>query len=293
MADPRPIEDQPLREILWELRPYLDELVIIGGWVPYLYRKYGGFSSWQTTPPFTREVDILVPPVVPRRGRDPISRILRISGFEPLGRTRPPAVWAKDPEVGEKIEFLTAHIGPADRRAQITPVEDQDEMGAVSLERLEFLRSHTQVLQIYLGRYWGDDRHADVRIPLLGAYIINKAVTFPLRRSLAEGADNPKRAKDILYLRDILAAGHEVVAHVQDDLRRIGQSSRADRFELENARNTVNLALDGSWDGAQRQAAEMLAEETGDSQGDDLADIRGHLTDLVEIINEVLEELSF
>lgn len=35
--------ERALRRILFELRPYRDEIVVIGGWVPYLYRRYGGF----------------------------------------------------------------------------------------------------------------------------------------------------------------------------------------------------------------------------------------------------------
>jgi hypothetical protein len=27
---------------------YPSVIVIIGGWVPYLYKRYGGFESWQS-----------------------------------------------------------------------------------------------------------------------------------------------------------------------------------------------------------------------------------------------------
>lgn len=33
--------EHAFRRIIVELRPYLDEIVIIGGWVPYLYKRYG------------------------------------------------------------------------------------------------------------------------------------------------------------------------------------------------------------------------------------------------------------
>lgn len=51
--------ERPLRTILWELRPYLEDLVVVGGWVPYLYRHYGGFSDWRSDPPFTRDDALL------------------------------------------------------------------------------------------------------------------------------------------------------------------------------------------------------------------------------------------
>ena len=31
--------EQAFQRIVFELRPYLDEIVIIGGWVPYLYKR--------------------------------------------------------------------------------------------------------------------------------------------------------------------------------------------------------------------------------------------------------------
>lgn len=34
-----------LRRILHTLAPYGDDLVVIGGWVPYLYQRYGGFRT--------------------------------------------------------------------------------------------------------------------------------------------------------------------------------------------------------------------------------------------------------
>ncbi len=31
--------ESALRRVIWALREYLTEIVVIGGWVPYLYRK--------------------------------------------------------------------------------------------------------------------------------------------------------------------------------------------------------------------------------------------------------------
>lgn len=36
--------EQTLRNVLHELRLYRPDLILIGGWVPYLYRHYGGFG---------------------------------------------------------------------------------------------------------------------------------------------------------------------------------------------------------------------------------------------------------
>lgn len=39
-------QEQAFRRVLWLLRGYLPDLVIIGGWVPYLYKRFGG-DPWK------------------------------------------------------------------------------------------------------------------------------------------------------------------------------------------------------------------------------------------------------
>lgn len=64
-----------LTGILWELRPYLPDLVVIGGWVPYLYRAYGGFRRWNGRVTLTREVDVLVERPLPTSGRPTLQEL--------------------------------------------------------------------------------------------------------------------------------------------------------------------------------------------------------------------------
>lgn len=44
MAD-LPGLERSLFWILVILEPYLDDIVLIGGWVPHVYRRFGGFPS--------------------------------------------------------------------------------------------------------------------------------------------------------------------------------------------------------------------------------------------------------
>jgi hypothetical protein len=37
--------ERGLRSVLWTLRDYLPDLVLIGGWVPHLHRRYGVFPE--------------------------------------------------------------------------------------------------------------------------------------------------------------------------------------------------------------------------------------------------------
>jgi hypothetical protein len=280
--------DRSLTRVLWELRAYLPDLVIIGGWVPFLFRRYGGFSTWRLDVPFTTEVDVLVDSPLPRVGNASIPQLLRQAGFESEGRTDPAAVWTKAPEVGEKVEFLITHRGTAHQLGRVVPVGDQNGLGAVSLEGLQLLRTHTTLLSVPLGAHAGQHQEADVRVPLLGAYVVNKASTFPRRPSRPGDITNPRRAKDLLYLRDLMAAGDEVVETIEEDLRRMVGSEPSSRSDLRTARNNLALALGPAFGGAISEASEAVVERSGSSPEVAVQDVRGYLTDLLEILGDAL-----
>jgi hypothetical protein len=53
----------------WEfLRDYLPEIVVGGGWAPFLYHRYL-FRDSKREPIFTRDIDLMVGPKVPVNGR--------------------------------------------------------------------------------------------------------------------------------------------------------------------------------------------------------------------------------
>jgi len=170
-----------LRRILWELRDYLPDIVVIGGWVPYLYQRYGGFPAWAGRISLTGEVDVLLAPGTPRHDRRPLAEILRESGFEPIAQTSG-AAWQKDPRVGEKVEFLIPNYGTALQEGAVQFVEGQPKLGAVALDDLRLLVRHTGTLTVPIVAANGAEHAISVHVPLLGAYVVNKAITFTKRR---------------------------------------------------------------------------------------------------------------
>ena len=48
------------------LEPYLGEVVVVGGWVPTLYRRYGRVPARHPAL-FTRDIDVVVPARLPKR----------------------------------------------------------------------------------------------------------------------------------------------------------------------------------------------------------------------------------
>jgi hypothetical protein len=222
-------------------------------------------------------------------GNESIPEILRKAGFEPIGSDRAAAAWAKDPEAGEKVEFLIAHRGTARQRGRVVPVPDQEGLGAISLDGLDLLRRHTQVLHVTLGKYNGAVHRAAVNLPRLGAFAVNKAATFPRRTARVGEAVNPKRSKDLLYLRDLMSAGEHVVSRIETDIREIARSDGSAITAIRTAGSNVRLALHGTLQRILPEVADAVAVRSGTSPESALADVRGHLTDFVEIIEDVLD----
>lgn len=280
--------ERALCRILFELRPYLDEIVIIGGWVPYLNKRYGGFTSWTSNTSLTAEVDVLVVRPLPPGERPSIPELLRRADFRPSEDEGGLAVWEGDVQAGEKIEFLVPHEGTSRQEGTVVPITDQTGMGAIPLGGLEFMRRFKQRLAIPVTTE-DDQQSLEIWVPTLGAYTVNKASTFSGRRE-HPGGGNPKRAKDLLYLRDLMAAGPEVVARIGADLAAMTRDSATRRPAMERiryARNTLDLALTGALKRILPEVATMLVErEAVLKQETALADIQGHLADLVDVLDE-------
>lgn len=281
--------ERALRAVLWQLREYLGDLVVIGGWVPHLYRRYGGFATWTLDIPLTAEVDFLVRPELSAARVRSIPEVLRAAGFEP-GSDRAAAVWSKDAASGEKIEFLVAHQGTARQQGRVVGISGQANLGAISLAGLELLGRYTSALTVPIGLLDNEMMAAQVRVPRLGAYAVNKAVTFPYRSQRVGETGNPKRAKDLLYLRDLMAAGDEVVDRIEQDLREIANADSAAVHDIRNARNNLSLLLSGSLSRILPEVAEAVSVRSGLRSDAAIADVSGYLTDLMDLVRTVLGE---
>jgi hypothetical protein len=294
MADPEPITaaqlERALFRTLWLLRAYLPDLVVIGGWVPYIYAHFGN-DPWIGHHSLTAELDVLVVPPLPAGDRSRLDDTLRAAGLTPQRASGPSAVWAAALESGEMIEFLTPHTGTATQQGSTIAVPGHGDVGAITLTGIGLLAAHTTTMSIPIGQFDGRTQHVDVRIPRLGAYVINKAATFVARRPHADGP-NPKQAKDLVYIHDVMAAGEAVRRRVEGDIQDIWKrsaSKSADRQAIRTARNNLTLALRGAI--AQvllPAAATQLSARDRISVTDAEARIRGFLTDLTETLDEIM-----
>jgi hypothetical protein len=280
----RPDFEHTLRMILADLQPYRSDLILIGGWVPYLYRRYGGFASWGGEDTLTFELDVLVGRPLPPGGRPGLADVLGSAGFRPVSRGIPAAVWERDIDAGERIEFITVHRGTAKGEGNVVPLAEQPGIGAIPLTELEVIRSHTRILVLPPLHGFGA---MDVQVPTLGAYVVNKALTFMRRQTRTDEAGVPKLAKDLLYLRDLAAAGDEVVAAIEADLEVIARSHAADAERIRAAATNLGFAVESHLDHHVAAAAMMVLErEPGASIELEEVRTRAFLLDLRALLLE-------
>lgn len=278
--------EQALQSVLAQLHDYLDDIVVIGGWVPHLYQRYGDFPHWRSKLSLTSEVDVLVQRGLPVATSGTVAQVLEKAGFQPTTGDAKAAVWINDPTRGEKVEFLVPNTGTLrEQEGKVIPLPEQPGIGAIALSALDILERHTEKVTLPLRQNDTVRRAIMVRLPTLGAYVINKSATFNRRSAVTDDGANPKRAKDLLYLRDIMAGGDAVVKAVSAGIRNLVDSDAASRTIVDTAANHVELVSRGIPQSVS-DVANILVERDGVSHAAATADIGGHLIDLAELLAE-------
>jgi hypothetical protein len=275
-----------LWRILWELRPYLDQVVIIGGWVPYLYRRYGGFASWTAGFSLTAEVDVLVDRPLPSGDRPTIPEILHASGFRPTTDVGGGAVWLGDVAAGEKIEFLVPHTGTGRQLGMIVPIAPQGGMHAISLPGLELLRRHRRSLRIPLPTAGGDELEVWGAVARRvrgqqGIHVHAAAVSRGRREQEArQGPPVPARRRRGGRRSDGARRGRPA----GDEARQDGGDAHPGCRE-----HAATRRLRQPGKGIPQAAAMLREREPSFSEAAALSDLRGSLADLLDVLGEALD----
>lgn len=278
-AFPDPRGESTLRTVLLVLQPYLEQLILIGGWVPYLYQRYGGFPEWRTQLSRTTELDLLIPGRLLSLSQLPLAEILSGAGFAAVPNTEG-AIWERQSIESETVEFFTEHRGTAREVGRPAPIQGQTEVGAIQLTRLELLTARTRVLEVAPSRE--GDRLLEVRVPCLGGYVLNKALTFQDRLSV-ERSGLPKAAKDIVYIRDVMNGGEEVRAQVARDVSELARSKVVLRW-TKTARNQLHQLIRRPSQVMEAAETQLSHREGSLSASAARADLNGHLEILVDLL---------
>lgn len=178
------------------LEPWLDQVVIIGGWAHRLYRLHPQAQELDYAPLMTLDTDVAVPSELPARAPDIRERLLA-HGFaeEYFGDARPPATHYRlgNEPGGFYAEFLTPLAGSEyDRKNKRKATVEIAGVTSQPLRYIEFLLQHP----------WQVDIHAN---DFAGPVRVANPVSFLVQKVLIhERRERDDRAKDILYMHDTL-----------------------------------------------------------------------------------------
>jgi hypothetical protein len=183
------------------LHPWLDQVVIIGGWAHRLYRLHPLAQALDYEPLATLDTDVAVPAKLPVTGEDIRQRLLE-NGFheELMGEMRPPAAHyhVATGDSGFYAEFLTPLIGGEVKRGGKR--DATTEIAGVSVQKLrhlELLLDAPWEVLIAPANGYPTASARRVHIPNPAAYLAQKILIHNKR-------DRADKAKDILYIHDTI-----------------------------------------------------------------------------------------
>jgi len=201
-----------LFKTLEALRPYLSQIVIGGGWAPYLYYRYLA-KNRERTPVLTRDIDFMVGHQVPIVGPQTIDEILTKEAKLTAASKNldNPAVIHYEGTIDGvevEIEFLTDQTGSQEEKVLVV----QKGLHAEALRYVSIMVENPLLLEINDMEPVQADAPLIVQVPMPAAYIFQKGLSFPDRR------DKQKASKDLYYIFDILAGIPEEYSMIVRDL---------------------------------------------------------------------------
>jgi hypothetical protein len=245
-------DSEQFARLIVALGPWLDQLVIIGGWAHRLYWLHPRAQRIDHLPLTTLDTDIAVPTRLKVRDSTIRERLIA-NGFEEerLGNDIPPATHYRlgDARTGFYAEFLTPLIGPEhgrDGRLKAT----RRIAGVVSqqLRYLEILLLAPWSVNLKRANGFPFQKQMQVRIANPASFLAHKILIHGERRREAF-------AKDILYVHDTL----EVFGARLGELSQEWTDELKTRIHANAARKVQRAAtsLFGELNDAIRDAAQM------------------------------------
>jgi len=189
-------DDEHLAVLVDALGPYVDRVVIVGGWAHRLFRRHPLAQTLPYRPLMTRDTDVALPDGMPVDEGTLRDRLLARGFTEDfVGDDRPPVTHYRlgGADAGFYAEFLTPLSGGEFRRDGTRDVTTS--LSGVSAQKLR----HLDVLLIapWSVRLDSPDATRDVMIANPVCYIAQKLLISGKRRP-------DERAKDVLYIHDTL-----------------------------------------------------------------------------------------
>jgi len=243
-------DPDPFRRLVAALEPWLNQVVIVGGWAHHLYRLHPHAQKLDYPPLTTLDTDVAVPAKLPVGEQDIRARLLA-HGFteEFLGDDHPPATHYRlgGEASGFYAEFLTPLVGSGyDRKHKRKATMEIAGIASQQLRHIELLLQHPWSINLK-----SDGFAARIQIANPVAFLAQKVLIHKKR-------EREDRAKDILYMHDTL----EVFGARLPELQELWRSIEAPQLQPRSA-NIVSKAsedLFGELSDDTRRAAEISAE---------------------------------
>jgi hypothetical protein len=195
--------------VLQALQPRLGDVVLVGGWAWYLYRKY--LTGERSFPgEFTLDVDVAAPRRLPTIGPE-LDELLEASHFKLKmeGDERPPVSrhsWPSAEAPEAVVEFLTPALA-----AGVETTREISGIVAQQLRYLDLLLDDPLELDVH-ERERGESFDGSVRVPRVGSFVLHKALTYRKRK------EKEKRSKDLFYLFDLADETRNLGGRIDSDL---------------------------------------------------------------------------
>ncbi len=186
--------------LLHALRPWLGELVIVGGWAHRLFRMRPNVPTLAYQPLRTRDADLAFSAEASLAGD--MNAALKAAGFrkELGGEHTPPVTWYRldAGDQGFYAEFLAPLTGSGTKRGG-APDTTLAKAGvtAQKLRYLDLLLRFPWSIQIEAGSLVPIETPVEIRIPNPVSFIVQKLLIHAQRPP-------EKRAQDALYVHDTL-----------------------------------------------------------------------------------------
>jgi hypothetical protein len=214
------------------LRPYLNDIVFVGGWAHRLFRLHPLALNIDVRPLMTMDADIAAPNRLPMRGRS-LRQLLSDARFteEPSGDDAPPRTEYHFGEPsGVYVQFITPLAGDGYRHDG-SPDATQLIQGiaAEKLRYIDLLLSAPWTVELTeAGGYPIGPTSVPIKVCNPVSYLTQKVLSLPTRK-------RDKRGKDVLYIYDTLL----LFGGALDDLRRIWSVSVRPRL----AKRTLRVVM--------------------------------------------------
>lgn len=199
MAGPSDVEH--FARLIEALDPWLDHVVIIGGWAHRLYRLHPFAQPLDYEPLGTFDTDIAVPLDLPATGEQLRARLLERNFREELmGDMQPPAAHyrVESDETSFYAEFLTPLEGSAVKRGGRRDVTARvSGVSVQKLRHLELLLQNPWNVMIAPAAGYPTSGARRILIPNPAAFLVQKIL-------IHEKRDRNRQAKDILYIHDTI-----------------------------------------------------------------------------------------